>query len=126
MLRMLPVQRPEELVQVRRENPRYASIEPSSVSTNPLWEELRDHQDVFSGVFAWESTPFDLAQGGAVRRANGMFVSGDYFRTLGIRPVAGRLLAESDDRRGCAGAADSASKRPATGRMQSEIGRAHV
>ena len=41
MLRMLPVQRPEELVQVRRENPRYASIEPSSVSTNPLWEELR-------------------------------------------------------------------------------------
>jgi hypothetical protein len=105
MLRMLPVQRPEELVQVRRENPRFPNSEPSRIFTNPLWEELRDHQDVFSGVFAWGSTAFDLAQGGAVQRANGMFVSGDYFTTLGVRPAAGRLLVKSDDQRGCAGAA---------------------
>ncbi|HEY6946363.1 MAG TPA: ABC transporter permease [Candidatus Acidoferrum sp.] len=105
MLRMLPVQNPQELVQVRRENPRYPNNEPSGVFTNPLWEEMRDHQDLFSGMFAWESTPFDLAQGGAVQRANGMFVSGDYFKTLGVRPAAGRLFVKSDDQRGCAGAA---------------------
>lgn len=105
MLRMLPVQKPEELVQARIQNPESPNDEPLGVFTNPLWEELRDHQDVFSGVFAWDSTPFDLAQGGAVQRADGMFVSGDYFRTLGVRPAAGRLLTASDDRRGCAGAA---------------------
>ena len=105
MLRMLPVQKPEELVQVRRQNPRFLNSEPSSIFTNPLWEELRNHQDVFSGVFAWDSQSFDLAQGGAVHPANGMFVSGDYFTTLGVRPATGRLLANADDQRGCAGAA---------------------
>ena len=105
MLRMLPVEKPEELVQLRMRDPQSPSDEPFAVFTNPLWEQLRDHQTVFSGVFAWESTPFDLAHGGAVQRANGMFVSGAYFKTLGVRPAAGRLFAESDDQRGCAGAA---------------------
>ncbi|HET9402324.1 MAG TPA: ABC transporter permease, partial [Candidatus Acidoferrales bacterium] len=36
---------------------------------------------------------------------NGLYVSGDYFRTLGVRPAAGRLIASSDDRRGCVGTA---------------------
>jgi putative ABC transport system permease protein len=105
MLRMLPVQSPEQLVQLRIRNPRIANGEPGGTFTNPLWEQLRDQQQVFSGVFAWGRDQFDLAQGGAVRRANGIFASGSYFSTLGIRPAAGRLLTEADDRRGCAGAA---------------------
>lgn len=105
MLRMLPVEKPEELVQLRIRNPQSPNDEPFGAFTNPLWEQLRDHQSVFSGVFAWSSTPFDLAQGGAVQRANGMFVSGAYFKTLGVRPATGRLFSESDDQRGCAGAA---------------------
>ena len=105
MLRMLPVERPEELVQVRMRNPQSGNGEASQSFTNPIWEQLRDHQDVFSGVFAWGETEFDLAQGGTVQRANGIFASGSYFATLGVRPAAGRLLGESDDRPGCAGAA---------------------
>jgi putative ABC transport system permease protein len=105
MLRMLPVQKPDELVQLRIQKPQSAGEEPFGVFTNPLWEELRNHQNVFSGVFAWGSERFDLSQGGAVHGVNGTFVSGDYFKTLGVRPATGRLLAESDDQRGCAGAA---------------------
>jgi putative ABC transport system permease protein len=100
MLRMLPVQRPEELVQILRANSAGRG-EGSSSFTNPLWEQVRDHQDVFSGVFAWGDDRFDLAQGGAVQDANGIFVSGDYFDTLGVRPVAGRLITLDDDKRGC-------------------------
>src|SRR5205085_193354 len=70
-----------------------------------LWEQLRDHQDVFSRAFAWSEQRFDLAQGGAVQYVNGVWVSGGFFEGLGLRPVTGRLLAEEDDRRGCAGAA---------------------
>jgi predicted permease len=99
MLRILPVQRPEELVQVLRANFKGAGGTPSF--TNPLWEQVRDHQDVFSGVFAWGEERFDLAQGGAVQYANGIFASGDYFAALGVRPVAGRLLTNADDQRGC-------------------------
>ncbi|MGH9406037.1 MAG: ABC transporter permease, partial [Terriglobia bacterium] len=58
-------------------------------------------QDVFSGVFAWGEDRFDRSEGGAVHLLNGMWVSGGFFRTLGLHPAAGRLIAPSDDRRGC-------------------------
>jgi putative ABC transport system permease protein len=100
MLRFLPVQKPEELVQLFRTAPR-AEAEHTPSFTNALWEQVRDHQDVFSARFAWSQTQFDLAQGGEVRHANGIFASGGYFAALGVRPVAGRLFVPDDDRRGC-------------------------
>jgi len=100
MLRFLPVQKPEELVQIMRRGP--LSVGEGSPSfTNPLWEQVRDRQDVFSGVFSWGEEKFDLAQGGEVQNANGIYVSGGYFATLGVRPAAGRLLTAADDQRGC-------------------------
>ena len=91
LLRSLPVQHPGELVEVS-----------DNYFSNPLWEQVRDQQDVFSGVFAWSSSPFNLAKSGVAHLANGIWVSGDFFRSLGINPVAGRLLSTADDRRGCA------------------------
>lgn len=101
MLRLLPVQHPEQLVRVERQFAK-AGAPMTGSFTNALWEALRDQQNVFAGAFAWGSTFFDLAQGGEVRNANGIFVSGDYFSTLGVQPAAGRLLNATDDRRGCA------------------------
>jgi hypothetical protein len=37
--------------------------------TNPIWEQIRDRQQSFSGVFAWGQQTFNLAQGGEVRPA---------------------------------------------------------
>jgi predicted permease len=91
LLKTLPVHNPEELVQVTR-----------WPLTNPLWEQVRGRQDVFSGVFAWSSDQFNLSKGGLVQNSDGLWVSGDFFRTLGLRPAAGRLLSADDDRRGCA------------------------
>jgi putative ABC transport system permease protein len=105
MLRMLPVEKPEELTQVRIQDPRSPNDEAEPTFTNPLWEELRNRQDFYSGIFAWNLTQFDLAQGGAVHDVNGMFSSGEYFSTLGVRPAAGRLIAADDDKRGCPGVA---------------------
>jgi len=103
MLRMLPVNKPEELMQVRMRDPRSPSEEANPTFTNPLWEQLRNRQDVFSDVFAWSTSRFNLAQGGAVSYANGIFASGEFFSTLGIQPAAGRMIVASDDQRGCAG-----------------------
>ena len=105
MLRMLPVQKPEELMQVRIQSPKSPNDEPDPTFTSALWEELRDRQDFFSGMFSWSSTQFDLGQGGTVHDVNGLFASGDYFSTLGVRPAAGRLIAAVDDKRGCPGVA---------------------
>jgi len=100
VLRMLPVRNPQELEQVEIRSPQDTEAEPSF--TNPIWEQLRDHQDVFAGIFASGGTQFNLSQGGAVNRVEGKFVSGSYFGTLGVRPAAGRLITETDDKRGCA------------------------
>ena len=103
MLRMLPVQNPEQLVQIEFRSP--VSPRPRTAATNPIWEQLRDHQDAFSGVMAWSPQMFDLADGGEVNNINGIYASGGYFTTLGVRPAAGRLLAPSDDVRNCSGVA---------------------
>jgi predicted permease len=99
LLRTLSVSKPDELMQVQYRDPRWAGEGASF--TNPLWEQLRDRQDIFSGVFAWSLNKFDLSGGGAVHMVNGIWVSGGFFDTLGLRPAAGRLIGESDDRRGC-------------------------
>ena len=100
MLRFLPVHKPEELVQVYRLDPSRPG-QPDSSFTNPLWEQVRDHQDIFSGAFAWGTNQFDLAPGGLVQNVNGLYASGSFFSTLGVRPAAGRLLSDSNDQRGC-------------------------
>jgi predicted permease len=103
MLRMLPVQNPDQLVQIKYESPEDSSQHGSF--TNPIWEQVRDHQEVFSGVLAWSSTTFDLADGGQENDVHGVYASGSYFNALGVRPAAGRLFSSSDDIRGCSGVA---------------------
>src|SRR5882724_623390 len=103
-LRSLPVKSPQELAEVKivNSNNRSGNFSSSHPSlTNPQWEQIRDHQQSFSEVFAWAEDTFNLAQSGQVEYARGLWVSGDFFNTLGVSPVAGRLLTVSDDRKGC-------------------------
>jgi putative ABC transport system permease protein len=99
MLKTLPVSHPEQLLQVRTP----AGFD--DIFTNPLWEQIRDRQDVFSTLFAYSRTRYNLAKGGEVRNVEGSRVSGQYFETLGIHAVLGRTLTAGDDKRGCAGIA---------------------
>jgi len=101
MLKMLPVQKPEELMVVSTLSP--GESESNEDFTNPLWEQIRDQQDAFAGVFSWGTERFDLSQGGESHLVDGLFVSGDYFSALGVNPVAGRVFTTSDDKRGCGG-----------------------
>ena len=94
LLKSLPVDNPGQLVQV--------TFGGEEQFTNPLWEALRDQQDIFSGVFATSNSGFNLSSGGEAHTALGFLASGDYFRTLGIQPVLGRLIEPADDNRGCA------------------------
>jgi putative ABC transport system permease protein len=95
MLRSLPVSHPERLVQVRMDAE-------DDLLTNPVWEQLRDRQDVFSGLFAYSQVRFNLAAGGEAHYATGNWVSGDFFSTLGVGTAVGRTFIAADDRRGCA------------------------
>jgi predicted permease len=105
-LRTLPVKDPQQLVEVHiadTPNGRTGSFMSRNPRlTNPLWERIRDRQQAFSSAFAWSDTRFNLTSGGEARYALGLLVSGDFFNTLGVSPLLGRMLALDDDRRGCA------------------------
>jgi predicted permease len=104
MLRMLPVEKPGELYQVQVGNADEGGGGSAGESPfpTPMWEQLRDHQDVFSRIFAWSgSNAFGLPEWGTAAAVNEIWVSGGFFSGLGLRPAAGRLIADSDDRRGC-------------------------
>ena len=98
VLRALPVPSPEELVVIGLGD----EDAPTASVTNPLWEQLRERQQGMTVVAAFGMARFDMAQGGEPRRAEGLYVSGDYFRLFGVQPALGRLLAGEDDVRGCA------------------------
>jgi putative ABC transport system permease protein len=95
ILKTLPVSHPEQLVELGMKT------EDGLTFTNPIWEQVRDRQDVFSGAFAYSPIRLNLAVGGEVRNANTSWVSGDFFRTLGVNPLLGRTIAGADDKRGC-------------------------
>jgi len=52
-------------------------------------------------VLAYSGNRFDLANGGESRFADGIWVSGDFFRVLGVPAIQGRLISSQDDRHGC-------------------------
>lgn len=103
-LRTLPVANPQEIVEIRLPSLSGASggfYTWNPQITNPQWEQIRQHQEPFNGVFAWAPVRFNVAQGGEARNVTGISVSGGYFRVLGVGPHIGRVLSEADDQRGC-------------------------
>ncbi|HEY7210161.1 MAG TPA: ABC transporter permease [Bryobacteraceae bacterium] len=104
-LRTLPVPQAGQLVQLRiADNDHCCSGNFSNRNSNftfAQWEQIRDHQQAFSGIFAFGDTRFNLAQAGELRYAEGLWVSGDFFKTLRVQPLLGRVLTAADDHAGC-------------------------
>jgi len=103
-LRSLPVPRAEELTEVRIAGGNGGwgvSEDGNSQLTFPIWEQIRDQQRAFSGVFAWGTTPFLVGSGPDARLVAGLWMSGEAFTTLGVTPAVGRLFGPADDQRGC-------------------------
>ena len=102
-LRSLPARKPQELALVKiadMTGARGSFNSPYPAVTNPLWERIRDTQQAFTGMLAWSADRFNLATSGEPRFARSLWVSGDFFRVLGIQPVLGRVFTAADDRRG--------------------------
>jgi predicted permease len=104
-LRTLPVSHPEQLAEmhlVDRTGQRGSEQSAYPVLTNAIWEQVRDHPPAaFSGVFSWAEDDFNVSPTGEVRRAQGLWVSGDFFKVLGVQPMLGRVFSATDDHRGC-------------------------
>jgi putative ABC transport system permease protein len=95
LLRQLPVRDARALVLVT--DPTSPGVRAYAYA---VWDAFHRYVDVFDGLLAWSPAEFNLAPRGEAQLVSGAWVSGSYFDTPGVRPVLGRVLAESDDRPG--------------------------
>ena len=102
MLRALPVQHPEQIVDIAT---REGGGDPHADFSYPLYAGLRDHNDVLSGMIAYTDTTMGLAAGEQTEPINAEFVSANYFSVLGIQPAIGSAFAADDERPGAPRAA---------------------
>ena len=118
MLKMLPVQNPQQLVLLNWASKGWPESVMNSLSGNmdedksgrttstsfayPAYEQIRDRSQVFSSVLAMAGNGSQLNVGykGEPGRADGELVSGTFFSTLGVQPILGRALTPDDDRIG--------------------------
>jgi putative ABC transport system permease protein len=103
-LRTLPVKNPQEIAKVAIDHRGSASGHFSSRYpdlTYAMWDQIRKQQQGFSEVFAWGPNVFNIARGGEVHNVQGLWVSGEFFETLGVQPALGRLLSPADDQPEC-------------------------
>ena len=111
LLRSLPVAHPEQLALLTDPDFHGASFGSQSGERSALayseFAYLRDHNDVLCDIFAADSQLPDVevsigdsssGAGAENETARVKLVSGDYFSTLGVQPVAGRLFNAEVDR----------------------------
>lgn len=103
LLRALPVQEPDRLVNLSAPGPKPGSQSCSQaggcdvVFSYPMFRDLERAAQSVSGIAAHRSFGANLAHTSQTMDGDGMLVSGSYFSTLGVRASLGRLLAPADD-----------------------------
>jgi predicted permease len=101
LLRLLPVEHPKELVVLRSPGPspgRNWNDGPGGASFSyPAYKDLRDQNQVLSGLLARFSTQVSVVAQGSSELATGELVSGNYFSVLGVRPAMGRVFGAEDE-----------------------------
>lgn len=106
LLQRLPVQHSEQLVLIYSPGPRQGHVssdenskpgeEAAESFSYPMYVNLRDHNDVFAGLAAIDTTVDNVTFHGQTERAQGNLVSGNYFDTLGVNAALGRTFEPAD------------------------------
>jgi predicted permease len=101
LVRPLPVREPEKLVVLDAPGPfsgtTHNNSEVLTPISHPMFQAIRDGNQVFSGVLAHYTTSAHLTASDTTEPVQADLVSGTFFQTLGVGPAAGRLFTPDDD-----------------------------
>src|SRR5215467_5322962 len=97
ILQPLPVKNPEQLVMLAGRGSHYGGNNGPDRLSYPMYQEIRDKNQVFSGMFCTYPTTVSATFQGGTELIGADFVSGNYFPVLGIGAAAGRVFTASDD-----------------------------
>ncbi len=98
LLRPLPVPHAEDLTVVKsvRSDDAWANYSFSS----PLFRAIEKRRDVFESVGAFGGSLLQVRGSAGTVKVDGCMVSGDFFQTMEVPPLLGRMLTSADDRKG--------------------------
>jgi predicted permease len=97
ILQYLPVRHPEELVLLTGRGNHYGSNNGPNALSYSMYQDFRDKNRVFGGMFCRNATIASLSYEGRTELVASEFVSGNYFPVLGVGAAAGRVFNASDD-----------------------------
>jgi predicted permease len=97
LLRPLPVERPDRLVDVYT---RGSDGDTYATSSYPDYLDLRERNAVFTAMAGYSPALAAVKSGDQSRMALGEVVTGNYFQVLGVGAALGRTLLPSDDAAG--------------------------
>ncbi len=102
LLRMLPVQRPQELVRFEWTGGFSGTASSFGGDTDnffsyPMYKNLRDQSQAFQGMIASDKTSVGVSWNNQAEIEDAEVVTGNYFQLLGLKPAVGRLLTPQDD-----------------------------
>lgn len=98
VLSLLPVKQPDRLFKVTIDGNNFGDTYGADRISWPMFEDLRDRNQVFSGMFSSFMTTVSIGYGDRVAQAQTELVSGSYFPLLGIDAAIGRTIAPDDDK----------------------------
>ncbi len=90
LLRPLPIRHPGQVFAIhqgRQNDPSY-----SQSMSYPNYKDIRDRNQVLSGMAVYRFDPMSLSHNGNNERVWGYLVSENYFDLLGVRPLLGRTF----------------------------------
>jgi putative ABC transport system permease protein len=94
LLRPRPVSHPEQLVELYVSE---SEQRPYSTTSYPSYLDLRDRNDVLSGLAAYGIRQFKFGEANEVEQIWGEAVSGNYFDVLGVAAQKGRTFSADED-----------------------------
>jgi putative ABC transport system permease protein len=107
MLRWLPVPNAQELVQLKLQIPDERT--PNTCFSYAIVRALADQKEIFVGVGGFSGFSFTTGDGDTISKLPGALVTGGFYDTLAMVPVAGRLLSRVDDQPGALPSRSSAT-----------------
>lgn len=99
LLRPLPVRDPDRVVALNAKTPTVAPVATSTTVSYPDYADLRDYNRSFEGLVAASTSTFGFSSlpGTLPRIKLGQYVSGNFFRVLGVKPALGRDFGPEED-----------------------------
>jgi len=94
MLKVLPVEQPEQLVVFNRVNP----VGRGESFSYPQFEQFLERNQSFTSVFGFAFRQLKVTVGGRTEESVIQLATGQYFSALGVRAILGQTLTPANDR----------------------------